>query len=93
MAYSFIISEDAPFGRSDLQQYLEQRNIDTRTVWTGNATRQPMMKGRSFRQPESGMPNADRVMERGMYVSVNHGLTDEAIDYVCTQIDDFIHTV
>jgi len=36
------------------------------------------------------MPNADGVMERGMIVSVNHGLTDEAIDHVCGRIGEFL---
>ena len=72
--YVFLIQPDAGFARSDLQQFLEPRGIDTRTVWTGNATRQPMLRGVPFRQPEGGLPNADAVMERGMLVPMGHGL-------------------
>lgn len=35
LSYVFLIQRDAGFGRSDLQQFLEPRGIDTRTVWSG----------------------------------------------------------
>ena len=41
LAFPFIVRDDAPFGRRDLQIFLEQRNIQTRTVFTGNILRQP----------------------------------------------------
>ena len=61
LCYPVLVRPEAPFGRADLQEYLEGRGIDTRTIWTGNITRQPMMKGVEFRLPASGLPNADRV--------------------------------
>ncbi|MDI2129402.1 DegT/DnrJ/EryC1/StrS family aminotransferase [Yinghuangia seranimata] len=90
LSYCFLIKPDAGFGRSDLQQYLEARGIDTRVVWTGNAARQPFMKNVAFRQPEGGLPGADHVMEFGMLISCNHGLSDEMLDHVGAQIDAFI---
>ncbi|MEU0934218.1 MULTISPECIES: DegT/DnrJ/EryC1/StrS family aminotransferase [unclassified Embleya] len=90
LSYCFLIRPDAGFGRSDLQQFLEARGIDTRVVWTGNAVRQPFMKDAAFRQPEGGLPGADHVMEFGMLISCNHGLTDEMIDHVGRQIDAFV---
>jgi CDP-6-deoxy-D-xylo-4-hexulose-3-dehydrase len=91
LSYVFLIEPDAGFGRSDLQQFLEPRGIDTRTVWTGNAARQPMMDGVNFRQPEGGLPNADAVMERGMLVPMGHSLSDEDVAYVCDGIEAFLH--
>lgn len=90
LSYCFLIKPDAGFGRSDLQQYLEARGVDTRVVWTGNAARQPFMKSAAFRQPDGGLPGADHVMEYGMLISCNHGLTDEMIDHVGAQIDAFV---
>ena len=89
LSYVFLIRPDAGFERSDLQQFLEPRGIDTRTVWTGNATRQPMLRGVPFRQPEGGLPNADAVMERGMLVPMGHGLSDDDVAYVCDGIAAF----
>ncbi len=90
LSYVFLIAEGAGFERSDLQQFLEPRGIDTRTVWTGNAVRQPMMRGVPFRQPEPGLPNADGVMERGILVPMGHGLGDDDIAYVCDGIEAFL---
>jgi CDP-6-deoxy-D-xylo-4-hexulose-3-dehydrase len=39
LSYVFLVHPEAGFGRSELQQFLEPRGVDTRTVWTGNATR------------------------------------------------------
>ncbi len=91
LSYVFLIRPDAGFGRSELQQFLEPRGIDTRTVWTGNAARQPMMQGVAFRQPEAGLPNADAVMERGMLVPMGHALSDDDVAYVCDNIEAFLH--
>jgi CDP-4-dehydro-6-deoxyglucose reductase, E1 len=90
LSYVFLIQPDAGFTRGDLQQFLEPRGIDTRTVWTGNATRQPMMRDVQHRQPEHGLPNADAVMERGMLVPMGHALSDDDVAYVCDGIEDFL---
>ncbi len=90
LSYVFLVHQGAGFGRSDLQQSLEQHGIDTRTVWTGNATRQPMMREVPFRQPPGGLPNADAVMERGMLVPMGHALSDDDVAYVCDHIEAFV---
>ena len=51
LCYPIIVRPDAGFKRSDIQLFLEQREVDTRTVWTGNAVRQPMMKNVTYRAP------------------------------------------
>jgi CDP-6-deoxy-D-xylo-4-hexulose-3-dehydrase len=89
LCYPLIVRPDAGFTRNDLQLFLEQREVDTRTVWTGNAVRQPMMKNVAFRAPSSGMPNADQVMTGGMILPMSHALDDAAVAYVCEQLTDF----
>jgi CDP-6-deoxy-D-xylo-4-hexulose-3-dehydrase len=91
--YTFQVRPDAPFTRSDLQQYLEPRGVDTRTVWTGNITRHPMLKNAAYRIPDTGLPNADQVMRQGILVSANHGLDDAAIARVTGHIADFLKTL
>ncbi|MCF2531135.1 DegT/DnrJ/EryC1/StrS family aminotransferase [Yinghuangia soli] len=91
--YTFQIRPDAPFTRGDLQQYLEPRGVDTRTVWTGNVTRHPMLKNAAYRIAGGGLPNADQVMKQGILVSGNHGLDDDAIARVTGHISDFLKTL
>lgn len=89
LCYPIIVRPGAGFTRSDLQQFLESREIDTRTVWTGNAVRQPFMKDAAYRAPESGMPNADAVMTGGMILPMSHAIDDDGIDYVCEALGEF----
>ncbi|MCU1468359.1 MAG: arnB [Actinomycetia bacterium] len=93
LSYVFLVQTDAGFTRADLQAFLEHEGIETRTVWTGNAVRQPMMRDVPFRQPDAGLPNADAVMERGMLVPMNHALTDDDIAFVCDRIEAFLGRV
>ena len=44
LAYPITISENAPFSRTQMQIFLEKKNIQTRVVFTGNILRQPGFK-------------------------------------------------
>ncbi len=90
LCYPVMVRPDAGFHRADLQEHLDAAGIDTRTIWTGNVTRQPMMKGVAFRQPHDGLPNSDRVMATGMLLTCSHGTTTAQRDYVLQQIDTFL---
>ena len=69
---------------------METHGVDTRMVWTGNATRQPAFRNRPFRQPEGGMPNADRVMEQGLILPNSHVLSDDDCKYIGECVEGFI---
>lgn len=90
LCYPLTIAPDAGFERADLQVHLDGNGVDTRTVWTGNAARQPFMADVAFRQPDGGLPNADAIMERGVVLPMNHSLDDEDIGYVTGLVDDFL---
>jgi len=80
--FPLTIRSDAGVKRSAFQQWMERHGVDTRMVWTGNAARQPAFKDRPFRQPEAGLPNADRVMEWGVVLPNSHSLNDEDCHYI-----------
>ncbi|HEX7097304.1 MAG TPA: aminotransferase class I/II-fold pyridoxal phosphate-dependent enzyme [Acidimicrobiales bacterium] len=90
LGYPLMILPDAGFVRADLQEFLDSRGVDTRTIWTGNVTRQPMLRGVPVGVPEDGLPNADAVMERGVLLPLSHALDDEALDFVVAQMDEFV---
>jgi CDP-4-dehydro-6-deoxyglucose reductase, E1 len=89
LAFPLTIRDDAPFSRRDLQIYLEQRDIQTRVVFTGNILRQPAMANVDLRAAPGGYPVADAVMRGGMLLACHHGLTDAQIDYVHECFADF----
>lgn len=88
--FPFIIQPDSGIRRAELQQWMESHGVDTRMVWTGNITRQPMLRDHEFKVPGDGLPNADRVMEWGLIVPNNHSLSDEDCDYIGECIDGFV---
>ena len=89
LGYPLMIAPDAGFERADLQEFLDRRGIDTRTIWTGNVTRQPMLGGAEVRVPPGGLPNADAVMERGVLLPLSHALDDDTLDFVTAQVQEF----
>lgn len=82
LAFAMIVREDAPFTRRELQIHLERRNIQTRTVFTGNILRQPGFTGIERDERPGGFPNADRVMAGGVLLACHHGLEEYQIDHV-----------
>ncbi|NLU83486.1 DegT/DnrJ/EryC1/StrS family aminotransferase [Rhodococcus sp. HNM0569] len=89
LCYPVMVNADAPFSRSDLQEFIEGEGIDTRTVWSGNITRHPMMRGVEHRVPAEGLPEADAVFERGMTLGMSHGLNDDEVARIGKAVDDF----
>ena len=88
--FPIMINDDVPFRRAELQQWMESHGVDTRMVWTGNATRQPAFRKHPFRQPAGGLPNADRVMERGLVLPNNHSMSDDDCAYIGECLDGFV---
>ncbi|MDF1604734.1 DegT/DnrJ/EryC1/StrS family aminotransferase [Nocardioides sp. YIM 152315] len=89
LCYPVLVNADAPFSRSDLQESIEADGIDTRTVWSGNVTRHPMMDGVTHRVPDDGLPYADAVFERGMSLGMSHGLSDADVERVTDAVHRF----
>ena len=90
LAFPMIIKENSPFTRKDLQIFLEERNIQTRVVFTGNILRQPGFKDiNCIGQPED-FSEADRVMKGGILLALHHGLTQEMKDHFYESLDIFL---
>ena len=91
LAFPILINDDAPFSRREFQIFLEERNIQTRVVFTGNILRQPMVKNIEKRHgDESSYPISDKVMRDGVLLPLHHGLTKEMFDRLHETIDTFI---
>jgi CDP-6-deoxy-D-xylo-4-hexulose-3-dehydrase len=83
LGYPLTVRSGVGFERADVQQHLDANDVDTRTIWTGNVTRQPMLRGVRYRIAGDGrLPNADAVMERGFLLPCNHGMDDDDVDHV-----------
>ena len=90
LAFAVTIRDTAPFIRRDLQIFLEKRNIQTRTVFTGNILRQPGFKNCAHKGRKDGYPEADKVMRGGMLMACHHGLNDLQIQHMMDSVDIFM---
>ena len=90
LAFPIQLKENTPFSRRDLQIYLEERQIQTRVVFTGNILRQPMMQGIERRERSNGYPNSDNVMKRSILLPLHHGMTDKMFEYFFDTLESFI---
>jgi len=88
--FPIMIRPESGVRRAAFQQHMEAQGIDTRMVWTGNATRQPAFADKEFRVAPGGLPNADRVMETGLILPCNHAIDDEGIEYICHHAREFL---
>ena len=82
LAYPLVVNTEAPFSRRDLQIFLENRNIQTRVVFTGNILRQPGFKSIKCVGKADDFVVADQVMKGGMLLACHHGLNQEHLDHI-----------
>ena len=82
LAFPLTVKENAPFSRKEMQIFLEKRNIQTRTVMTGNIMRQPGFRDIAKKTTAEGYKVADQVMIGGILLACHHGLTDEMLEHV-----------
>jgi CDP-6-deoxy-D-xylo-4-hexulose-3-dehydrase len=89
LAFPLTIKDNAPFSRTQLQVFLEKRNIQTRTVFTGNILRQPGFAHIARKESPLGFKNTDQVMRGGILLGCHHGLTAEMMNHIHTSFRIF----
>jgi CDP-6-deoxy-D-xylo-4-hexulose-3-dehydrase len=87
-AFPLVLRREAPASRGALARHLEERGIETRPVLAGNLARQPALAG--LRHRVAGpLPGADLVHERGLYVGLHPGLTEDDLAVLPEAIEGF----
>jgi CDP-6-deoxy-D-xylo-4-hexulose-3-dehydrase len=87
-AFPLTVRSAAPFGRRDLTDWLEARNIETRLLFAGNIIQHPGY--RSIRHRVVGdLANANTVMRSTFFVGVYPGLDQPRIDFMLEAFNDF----
>jgi CDP-4-dehydro-6-deoxyglucose reductase, E1 len=90
--FPLTVREDAPFTRQALIQYLEERQIHTRLLFSGNILRQPAYRAIQ-RRVIGDLAQADRVMAQTFWVGVYPGITLEMVQYVIDAFDAWLKKV
>lgn len=87
--FPITIRDNCDISRVDLLKYLDQFKIGTRLLFAGNLTRQPYFEGRTYRVTGT-LTNTDKIMNDTFWIGVFPGLTEDMLEYVCTQIETFL---
>ncbi len=89
LAYPLIIKENRKFKRKDLQIFFEKNNIQTRTIFTGNILKQPVMKNKKYKFTKNSQQVSNDVMKNGILIGCHQGLTLSDINYIFKVFNKF----
>lgn len=87
-ALPIIIKDLAPFRRARMVNFLEEKGIDTRTLFSSMPTQCP---GYSFLGHKTGeFPNAEYIGENGIHIGVHQDIGREGCNYILNTIETFL---
>ena len=91
LAFPLVIKKNKFFNRRDMQIFFEKNNIQTRTIFTGNILRQPVMKKRVYKKHPKCDLEADNVMKNGILIGCHQGMKKSELNYICDTFKKFIN--
>ena len=87
-AFAIILKEEAGFTRNELVYFLEEKGIDSRSLFSSMPTQCP---GFGFLGHKLGdFPNAEYIGDNGLHVGIHQDLGKEELDYILEHIRGFI---
>ena len=95
--FGFLItlSNDAPFSRNEIVEFLEANGIQTRNLFGGNMLRHPafigLENGKDYRVVGT-LENTDKIMCDSFWVGVYPGMQEEAICFMVAKIREFVES-
>ena len=90
LAFPLTIKKNKKFNRRDMQIYFEKNNIQTRTIFTGNILRQPIMRNLKYKSINNPSIVSDYVMRNGILLGCHHGMKIQDLDYICKTFIKFL---
>ncbi|HDD24007.1 MAG TPA: lipopolysaccharide biosynthesis protein RfbH [Chloroflexi bacterium] len=87
-AFPISVRVGAPFSRRELTHFLEERNIETRLLFSGNIARQPGYRHIQYRAV-GDLHNSDRVLQTTFFIGVYPGLDDARLTYILETFAEF----
>ena len=90
LAFALTIKKNKKFNRRDMQIYFEKNNIQTRTIFTGNILKQPIMKNFKYKSIKNSSLISDYVMENGILLGCHHGMKLNELKYICNTFINFL---
>ena len=91
LAFPLVIKKNKLFNRKEMQIFFEKNNIQTRTVFTGNILKQPVMKKKIYKKHPKCDAEANNVMKNGILIGCHQGMNKGELDYICNTFKKFIN--
>ena len=94
--FGFLISvrPEAELKRNKVTRYIEERNIQTRLLFSGNLIKHPcfdQLRGTDTYRVVGDLRNTEFIMNNTFWVGVYPGMTDEMIDYIAKVIKQALY--
>ena len=90
LAYPVILKSNSKFSRKDFQVYLENNNIQTRPIFSGNILRHPAFSSLiSNKNKLNAFKNSDYIMKYGLLIGCHQGLSLKDISYIHSVISNY----
>lgn len=89
--FGFLVTvkDDCKLERNDITSFLEEKQIQTRLLFSGNYIKHPCfegIRGKDRYRIVSALKNTDDVMNRSFWLGVYPGMTKEMMDYMIEQL-------
>lgn len=82
LAFPMIIKNNKFFNRKMMQIYFERKNIQTRTIFTGNILKQPVMKKINYKSNPQSSIISTNIMKNGVLLGCHQGMKKTEINYI-----------
>jgi CDP-6-deoxy-D-xylo-4-hexulose-3-dehydrase len=82
LAFPMIIKNNKFFDRTMMQIYFERKNIQTRTIFTGNILKQPVMKKINYKSNPQSSIISTNIMKNGVLLGCHQGMKKTEINYI-----------
>ena len=90
LTYPVILKSNSKFSRKDFQVYLENNNIQTRPIFSGNILRHPAFSSLiSNKNKLNSFKNSDYIMKYGLLIGCHQGLSLKDISYIHSVISNY----
>jgi CDP-6-deoxy-D-xylo-4-hexulose-3-dehydrase len=87
-AFPITVRKNVGFGRKEIVEFLEGKNIETRMLFGGNLLRQPGFENIKYRVI-GDLKNTDIILQDTFFIGVYPGLTKEKLDYIISSFEEF----
>tara|TARA_B100000029_G_scaffold6_1_gene11 strand:+ start:940 stop:2142 length:1203 start_codon:yes stop_codon:yes gene_type:complete len=91
LAFPLVLKKNKNLERKKIQIFLEKNGIQTRTIFTGNILRQPIMKNKEYKKHKSANKISDDVMKNGILIGCHHGLKIFELRYMCKNFEKYFN--